>query len=107
MQRYGMVIKVKPEKLAEYRQLHAAAWPGVLRMIHDCNIRDYSIYLKDDYLFSYFTYVGDDFVADMARMAADPTAQAWWKLTDPCQEPLSTRKPGEWWATMDEVFHCD
>jgi L-rhamnose mutarotase len=40
-------------------------------------------------------------------MAADPNTQAWWKLTDPCQEPLETRKPGEWWASMEEFFHTD
>jgi L-rhamnose mutarotase len=107
MTRYGMVIKVKPEKLEEYKHLHANPWSGVLRMIHDCNIRNYSIYLQDDLLFSYFEYIGSDFQADMAKMAADPTTQEWWKLTDPCQEGLSTRQPGEWWANMEEVFHCD
>jgi len=105
MKRYGMVIKLRPEKRAEYLDLHAHPWPGVLQMIEACHIRNYSIYLKDDFLFSYFEYTGDDYAADMARMAADPTTQAWWKLTDPCQEGLPTRQPGEWWAEMDEVFH--
>ena len=107
MQRYGSVIRLRPEKEAEYKRLHAAAWPGVLKMIHDCNIRNYSIYLKDGYLFSYLEYIGDDYQADMAQMALDPTTQEWWKLTDPCQEGLPTRKPGEWWASMEEVFHSD
>ncbi len=107
MQRYGMVIKVKPEKLEEYKALHAEPWPAVLDRISACNIRNYSIYYKDGYLFSYFEYVGDDFDADMAKMAADPTTQAWWKLTDPCQEPLESRAEGEWWADMEEVFHHD
>jgi L-rhamnose mutarotase len=107
MQRYGLVIKVRPEKLEEYKRLHAAAWPGVLKMIHDCNIRNYSIYLKDGYLFGYFEYVGSNYQADMAKMAADPVTQEWWKLTDPCQKGLPTRQPGEWWASMEEVFHCD
>ncbi len=107
MIRYGSVIKLRPEKEQEYRRLHAEPWPGVLAMIRACNIRNYSIYLKDGYLFSYFEYVGEDFAADMARMAEDPTTQQWWKLPDPCQDALETRKPGEWWATMDEVFHCE
>jgi L-rhamnose mutarotase len=107
MQRYGLVIKVRPEKLEEYKRLHAAAWPGVLKMIHDCNIRNYSIYLKDGYLFGYYEHVGSDYQADMAKMAADPVTQEWWKLTDPCQEGLPTRQPSEWWASMEEVFHCD
>jgi len=105
--RYGSVIKVRPEKEEEYRRLHAAPWPGVLAMIRECNIRNYSIYLKDGYLFSYFEYLGTDFAADMARMAKDPTTREWWTHTDPCQEPLESRKPGEWWASMEEVFHSD
>jgi len=107
MKRYGSVIKVKPEKLDEYIALHADPWPEVLQMIRACNIQNYSIYYKDGFLFSYFEYVGEDYDADMKKMAADPKTQAWWKLTDPCQEPLGTVKPGEWWASMDEVFHTD
>lgn len=107
MQRYGSVIKLKPEKEEEYRELHANAWPDVLDMIRASNIRNYSIYLKDGFLFSYFEYHGDDFDGDMKKMAADPNTQAWWKLTDPCQEPLETCKEGEWWAGMEEVFHTD
>lgn len=107
MTRYGSVIKVRPEKLEEYKRLHAEPWPGVLKMISECNIRNYSIYFKDGYLFSYFEYTGEDFGADMAKMARDPETQSWWKLTDPCQEPLATRQPGEWWASMEEVFHTD
>jgi L-rhamnose mutarotase len=107
MQRYGSVIKLKPEKLNEYKELHANVWPDVLKMIRLSNIRNYSIYYKDGFLFSYFEYHGADFATDMERMAADPQTQAWWKLTDPCQEPLETCKPGEWWAGMEEFFHLD
>ncbi|NOU88716.1 L-rhamnose mutarotase [Paenibacillus sp. LMG 31460] len=107
MNRYGSVIKVKPEKLEEYKRLHANVWQDVLKMIHECNIRNYSIYYKDGYLFSYFEYIGEDFKQDMAKMAADPTTQKWWEICGPCQEPLATRLEGEWWASMDEVFHID
>jgi L-rhamnose mutarotase len=107
MTRYGMVVRVKPERLEEYKRLHAAVWPEVLRKIAECNIRNYSIYHKDDLLFSYFEYVGEDFDGDMAKMAADPITQKWWDVCKPCHEPLPTRAEGEWWANMDEVFHCD
>ena len=107
MKRFGMVIGVRAEKLDEYRRLHAAVPPDVLAMIRACNIRNYSIYLKDGQLFSYFEYHGKDFEADMAKMAADPVTQEWWKLCKPCQSPLASRKEGEWWASMEEVFHCD
>lgn len=112
VQRYGSVIGLRAEKLDEYKKLHAAVWPEVVKMIHECNIRNYSIYLKrlDDgnyYLFSYFEYTGSDFKTDMAKMAADTITQKWWKVTDPCQKPLTDRKSNEWWASMEEVFHQD
>ncbi len=107
MKRYGMVIRIRPEKMEEYKKLHANVWPGVLEMIKKCNLHNYSIYLKDNYLLSYFEYSGDDYEADMAKMAADPLTQEWWDVCMPCQEPLETRKDGEWWAQMEEVFHLD
>jgi len=107
MKRFGWVAKVRPEQYEAYKRLHADVWPDVLKMIKACNLRNYSIFHKDGYLFSYFEYHGGDFAADMARMAADPTTQKWWDVCKPCQVPLETRGPSEWWADMEEVFHCD
>jgi len=107
IRRYGQVIKVRPEHKQEYIRCHAAVWPEILRKITECNIRNYSIFLKDDHLFAYFEYIGDDFNGDMAKMAADPKTQEWWSLMKPMQEPLSTRAKDEWWADMREVFHLD
>lgn len=107
MKRYGSVIKVRPESLEAYKKYHSAVWPEVLAMILRCNIRNYSIYLKDDLLFGYFEYHGANYAADMAKMAADAKTQEWWAIMMPMQKPLETRVPGEWWANMEEVFHCD
>lgn len=107
MKRYGQVIAVRPEKLEEYKRLHANAWPGVLKMIKDCHLQNYSIYYKDGLLFSYYEYVGTDYEADMAKMAADPETQRWWDVCKPCQQPLPTRAEGEWWSDMEELFHLD
>jgi L-rhamnose mutarotase len=107
MKRYGSVIGVRPEAIEEYKKLHAAVWPDVLEMIRKCNIRNYSIFLKHNFLFGYFEYHGTDFQADMAKMAADPKTQEWWKLTGPMQRPLESRAEGEWWASMEEVFHSN
>jgi L-rhamnose mutarotase len=112
MKRYGMVIGLREEKVEEYKRLHAAVWPEVLGMIRACHIQNYSIYLRklpdgQQYLFSYFEYIGNDFAADTARMAADPTTQRWWSFCEPCQKPLADRAAGEWWAGMEEVFHAD
>ena len=107
MKRFGQVIGLKPEHYDEYVEAHANTWPGVLEMISACNIKNYSIFHHNNQLFAYFEYHGDDFEADMQKMAADPTTQKWWDWMMPMQAPLETRDEGEWWVTMDEVFHHD
>lgn len=108
VQRYAMVIGVRPEMLEGYKQLHAHPWQGVLDAIRQGNIRNYPIYLTTladkVYIFGYFEYVGKDFDADMKKIDSDPVTLAWIKFTDQaCQLPLETRAEGEWWANMQEV----
>ena len=107
MKRIGQMIKIKPEGKEEYIRWHANPLPGVNEMIKECNIQNYSIYCRGDYMFSYFEYVGEDFDADMAKMAADPTTQKWWDIVKPLMEPLPDRKDGEFWSGMREVYHLD
>jgi L-rhamnose mutarotase len=107
MTRYGMVIGLRPEAEAKYKEYHAAVWPEVLKRIGECNIRNYSIFLHNHMLFGYFEYYGTDYAADMAKMAADKTTQEWWAIMEPMQSPLEDRKPGEWWTAMEEVFHAE
>jgi L-rhamnose mutarotase len=109
MQRMGMCLKLKPEKVEEYKRLHAAVWPAVLARISASQIRNYSIFLKEpeNTLFGYWEYHGQDFAGDAAAMAADPATQEWWAVCMPCQLPFETRREGEWWAMMEEVFHLD
>lgn len=109
MQRMGMVIGLQPDKVEEYKALHAAVWPEILQLISSCNIRNYSIFLREpeNLLFGYWEYHGTDFAADMAKMAASEKNQEWWSYCIPCQKPLETRAEGEWWAMMDQVFHLE
>jgi L-rhamnose mutarotase len=107
MKRFGMVIGLKPGCVEDYRKYHAAVWPEVIAKMQECNIANYSIYRKDDMLFSYFEYHGTDLKTDWAKMAAHPKTQEWWAVVGPFQQPLATRKEGEWWAEMEEIVHLD
>lgn len=107
MERYGMILRVKPEFEREYLEYHKAVWTEVLHLIGDCNVRNYSIFLHDHFLFAYYEYVGVDFVADMAKMAAHEKMIEWWNIMEPMQEPVAAHKPGEWWVRMVEAFHTD
>ena len=105
MKRIASVIGLPPESVDRYESLHAAVWPVVLTRISASNVVNYSIYRYGELLFSYMEYAGDDFDADMAAMAADPSTQDWWAVCMPLQRPLDDRAEGEWWKELTEVFH--
>lgn len=104
MKRYGMVTRIAPEGYENYKRLHADVWPDVLGMIKACNIRNYSIYYRDGQLFSYFEYTGQDFEADMAKMAADEITLKWWAACTPHFNPY---EPGKYWSEMEEIFYLE
>lgn len=105
MRRVAQVIGLQPGAQQEYERLHRDVWPAVLARIGRSRIQNYSIYRHGDLLFSYFEYVGDDYDADMAAMAADPETQRWWSVCAPLQAPVAERVAGEWWHELPEVFH--
>ena len=76
MLRIAQTIRLRPERREEYLALHREVWPGVEAALRAANIRNYSIFLRGDILFSYFEYHGDDFDADIASIAADPETRA-------------------------------
>ena len=108
MKRYGTVIKVKPEKLQEYRCLHADSAPGVRDLLNKYHIHNFSIFLieiqGEHYEFGYYEYTGDDYEGDMAKLAAEPRNKEWLAVCDPMQIPLDGY---ESWANMQEIYHND
>ena len=94
MKRLASVIGMPAENREEYERLHAAVWPAVLERLTLSNIRNYSIYRHGEVLFAYMEYVGDDFEADMAAIAADPATQEWWSVCEPLQRPFPERAAG-------------
>ena len=107
MIRIASVIGLPPENVEVYERLHADVWPGVLDRLTASNVTNYSIFRHGELLFSYMEYLGEDLEADMAAIAADPTTQEWWEVCMPLQRPLESRKEGEWWKEIPEVFHFD
>jgi len=112
MKRFGWLLGLKEESVEEYKRVHKAVWPGVLERIKKCNIQNYSIYCHKmpdgkHYLFAYFEYTGEDFEADMAKMAEDAETQKWWSMCKPMQQRLPGPSEDGWWVTMEEVFHID
>ncbi|WP_072500000.1 L-rhamnose mutarotase [Olsenella phocaeensis] len=105
VQRFASVSRTNGDAGYEsYKSHHACPFEGVNEMIKACNLQNYSIYYWDGLLFSYYEYVGDDYEADMAKMAADPTTQEWWAAVVPQMRPFGADGP---WVDMEELYHLD
>jgi L-rhamnose mutarotase len=109
MKRFGALIGLRPEKLEEYRKYHRAVWPEILAAIREAGIHNYSIFHLRGQLFAYFEYAGPEgeYEARMRKLAQAPRMREWWDITDPMQRPVEGRDPGDWWASMEEMFHTD
>jgi L-rhamnose mutarotase len=107
VQRYAQVTRLTPEHEAEYVRYHQEVWPTVLGVIAECEITNYSIYLCNGFLFSYFEYHGADYEADMRKMAANPEMQRWWTIMNPTLAAMPGAEDGRLWSPMREVFHFE
>ena len=102
--RFGMVIGLKADRVADYKRLHAADWPAVLDIMRRNGWRNFDIYMKEpeNLLFGTFEYIGDDFEASGRAIAADPETQAWLKKPIPVRTPSPRANPvngGPTWKT--------
>jgi len=106
VKRVGMVIGIRPAKIAEYKELHADSKPGVRDLLNKYHMHNFSIFLHQIegkwYEFGYYEYTGNDFEGDMAKLAAEPRNTEWLKVCDPMQIPLKGEKS---WAVMEQVYY--
>lgn len=76
MQRVCFQLQVRPDRLAEYRERHAAVWPEMLAAIADSGRRNYSLFLREDgLLIGYYETESDE--ASQAALATDPRTAGW------------------------------
>jgi L-rhamnose mutarotase len=101
----GMVVGIKPDKIAEYKRLHSGDNCRVRDLLTKYHMHNFSIFLHEIdgkwYEFGYYEYTGDDYDGDMAKLAAEPRNQEWLSDCDPMQLPLKGEKS---WATMERAF---
>ena len=105
VQRFGMVVGIKPEMIESYKQLHADGNAGVRDLLTKYNMHNFSIFLTEIegkwYEFGYYEYTGNDFEGDMSKLAEEPRNIEWLKVCDPIQLPLKGEKS---WKIMEQVY---
>lgn len=107
MKRVGFILKVKPEKLAEYKEHHTKVWPEMLDALRRHGWRNYSLFMRDDgLLFGYFE-TPDSFQAALDGMDGEPINDRWQKFMAPYFEALDAGSPDKSMVELEEVFHLD
>ncbi len=107
MKRVGFVLKVKKEKIGEYKEHHRRVWPEMLDALKKTGWHNYSLYmLPDGTLFGYFE-TPESFEAAAAAMAKEEVNSRWQQFMAPYFEALEGRHPDERMQLLEEVFHQD
>ena len=104
-ERYAMAVKLKDEKKNFYLKNHQNVWPEILDELKKIKIKNYSIFLKEDFMFGYLEYEGDNFDEDMTKMAKIPIVDKWTKLMIDCFNPFPNNEDNDSWVMMDEIFY--
>ena len=106
-QRYAMAVRLKNEKREYYIENHANVWPEVLSELKKIKIKNYSIYLKEDFMFGYLEYDGNHFDKDMAEMQKIPIVEKWTNLMINCFNPFPNNEDNDSWVMMDQIFFME
>ena len=105
MKRIGFQFKVRPDRLAEYRQHHKNVWPEMLDALHATGWHNYTLFMREDGLiFGYFE-TEKDLATAQTKMAAREINTRW-------QEFMSSfidadARPDETFLELEEYFHLD
>jgi L-rhamnose mutarotase len=102
--RYCFTLQVRVDRLAEYRERHAAVWPDMLRALRYAGWRNYSLFLRDDGLLV-GVFEADDAAAAQAAMEATEVNARWQAEMAPLFE--TTERPDRQFRFLDEVFHLE
>ena len=107
MKRVGFLLKVRPERIEEYKARHKAVWPEMQEALRKTGWHNYSLYMRDDgLLFGYFE-TPESFKAAQAGMAQEPVNARWQAEMAPFFEALGDLRPDEGMLELEEVFHLD
>jgi L-rhamnose mutarotase len=104
MQRVCFTLRVKPDRLAEYRESHKAVWPEMLAALSRHGWTNYSIFLRDDGLLIGYLET-PDFAKAVAGMQSEEVNARWQKGMVQFFEELPGGRADTSIAPLAEVFH--
>ena len=104
MERVCFLLRVRPDRLDEYKQRHRDVWPEMLDALRATGWRNYSLFLDaDGVLVGYLET--DDFQAALARMEATDVNARWQAEMSRYFELPGDERPDTGLRRLEEVFH--
>ena len=106
MERVCFLLKVRKDRLDEYKQRHESVWAEMRQALHDTGWTNYSLFLRD-----YGLLVGyletPDFDAALRGMSQQEVNARWQREMGPFFENLDGRRPDEGLLRLEEIFHLE
>jgi len=106
MQRVCFLLKVKKDRIEEYKERHKAVWPEMLQALRETGWHNYSLFLREDGLLVGYLET-PDFAKAREGMAAREVNARWQREMAPFFEALDGERPDEAMRPLEEVFHLD
>jgi L-rhamnose mutarotase len=107
MKRVGFLLKVKPDKLAEYKKHHENVWPDMQQALRETGWHNYSLFVRPDgLLFGYFE-TPESLQVAQAGMLEKEVNTRWQEFMAPFFESPNNARPDEMFFELEEIFHLD
>jgi L-rhamnose mutarotase len=103
-QRVCFLLRVRPDRVAEYRQRHRTVWPEMREALREAGWHNYSLFLREDGLLVGYLEC-EDFAAARAAMEAAAVNRRWQAEMGDLFDELDGRRPDEQVRPLEEVFH--
>ena len=107
MKRVGFILKVRPDKLDEYKKQHQAVWPEMLAALARHGWRNYSLFMREDGLLFGYCETPNGLQAAINGMANEPVNARWQAFMAPYFEALDGLQADQAMLALEEVFHTD
>jgi L-rhamnose mutarotase len=104
MQRICFHLRVRPDRMAEYKQRHLEVWPEMLQALRETGWRNYSLFLSEDGLLTGYLEC-DDFAKARSAMAEREVNARW--QADMAELFEDEGPPDEQMFPVPEIFHLD
>ena len=105
MKRVGFQFKVRPDRLAEYKEHHKNVWPEMLEALRESEWHNYTLFMRaDGWIFGYFE-TDESLQAAQAKMAAKAVNTRWQEFMSAFMD--ANARPDETFIELEEYFHLD